>query len=239
TLDVTGPYPYPAFAFGVNPQSAAIDAGLSAGDVILSVNGTDVISFSDLQHVVARAEGSALTLDIWRDGVAFSTQLSPRKVDIPRPDGGFDQRWLIGITGGLFFEPETETLGPWPAVTAATQRTGDIIQSSLSGLWHILTGAISTCNLSGPVTIAETSGQMATMGTITFLSFIAVLSTAIGLMNLFPIPMLDGGHLVFYAYEAVTGRTPSDRAYQVLMVAGFSLVMTLMTFALITDIFCP
>ncbi len=238
-LVVTGPYPYPPLASAVNPQSAAIDAGLKAGDVVTAVNGQGINTFSELQYAVAQADGGALTLDLWRDGTEFTTDLTPRRVDIPRPDGGFDQRWLIGISGGLFFEPDTERLGPWRAVTAATERTGDIITSSLSGMYHMITGAISACNLSGPVTIAETSGQMATMGTITFLSFIAVLSTAIGLMNLFPIPMLDGGHLVFYAYEAITGKTPSDRAYQFLMAIGFSCVMTLMFFALATDIFCP
>jgi regulator of sigma E protease len=103
----------------------------------------------------------------------------------------------------------------------------------------MITGAISTCNLSGPIGIAETSGSMASQGTTSFIWFIAVLSTAVGLLNLFPIPVLDGGHLVFHAYEAVTGRPPSDKALRVLMAIGLTLLLSLMLFALSNDLFCP
>ena len=113
-----------------------------------------------------------------------------------------------------------------------------IVESSLSGLWHMITGAISTCNISGPIGIAETSGAMASQGAQSFVWFIAVLSTAVGLLNLFPIPALDGGHLVFYAYEAVAGKPPSDLALRILMAIGLSLILTLMVFALFNDIFC-
>jgi regulator of sigma E protease len=104
----------------------------------------------------------------------------------------------------------------------------------------MISGAISTCNLSGPVGIAETSGAMASQGATSFLGFLAVLSAAVGLMNLFPIPVLDGGHLVFHAYEAVTRRPPSDKALRVLMAAGLSVLLTLMLFAVANDLFlCP
>ena len=92
----------------------------------------------------------------------------------------------------------------------------EIMRGSVSGLWHMATGAISTCNLSGPIGIAETAGDMASQGTTNFIWLIAVLSTAIGLLNLFPIPVLDGGHLMFYTYEAIAGRRPSDRVLEVL-----------------------
>lgn len=103
----------------------------------------------------------------------------------------------------------------------------------------MVTGAISTCNLSGPIGIAETSGAMASQGAQNFVWFIAVLSTAVGLLNLFPIPALDGGHLVFYGYEAITGRPPSDMALRILMTAGLALILTMMVFALGNDLFCP
>ncbi|MCV6585129.1 MAG: site-2 protease family protein, partial [Marinibacterium sp.] len=109
----------------------------------------------------------------------------------------------------------------------------------LSGLWHMITGAISTCNISGPIGIAETSSAMASQGAQSFIWFIAVLSTAVGLLNLFPIPALDGGHLVFYAYEAVTGKPPSDAALRILMGVGITLILSLMVFALGNDLFCP
>jgi regulator of sigma E protease len=103
----------------------------------------------------------------------------------------------------------------------------------------MITGAISSCNLSGPVGIAQTSGAMASQGLDKFIWFIAVLSTAIGMLNLFPVPMLDGGHLVFYAYEAVVGKPPSDGALRILMSIGITLVLGLMLFGLANDLlFC-
>ena len=139
----------------------------------------------------------------------------------------------------MAFELATEPMGVWRALGDGVAETGGIITGSLSGLGHIITGAISTCNLSGPIGIAQTSGAMASQGTQSFLRFIAVLSTAVGLLNLFPIPALDGGHLVFYAYEAVMKRPPSDGALRILMGIGLTLVLTLMIFALGNDIFCP
>jgi regulator of sigma E protease len=104
----------------------------------------------------------------------------------------------------------------------------------------MISGDISTCNLSGPVGIAETSGAAASQGTTSFLVMVAGLSAAVGLMNLFPIPILDGGHLVFHAWEAVTGRPPGDRALRVLMAAGLSLLLTLMLWAVANDlVLCP
>ncbi len=103
----------------------------------------------------------------------------------------------------------------------------------------MVTGAISTCNLTGPVGIAQTSGAMASQGAQSFIYFIAVLSAAIGMLNLFPIPMLDGGHLVFYAYEAVAGRPPSDKVVNVLMMIGLAMVLGMMVFGLTNDLFCP
>ena len=104
----------------------------------------------------------------------------------------------------------------------------------------MITGQISSCNLSGPVGIAQTSGAMASQGFLDFVFFIGVLSAAIGMLNLFPIPMLDGGHLVFYAYEAVVGRPPSDGALRVLMTIGMVLVLSLMAFGLLNDtVRCP
>jgi regulator of sigma E protease len=121
----------------------------------------------------------------------------------------------------------------------AMTQTWDIAAASLSGLWHMITGAISSCNLQGPIGIAETSGAAASLGILSFIWFIAMLSTAVGLMNLFPVPVLDGGHLVFHLWEAVTGRPPSDRALQLLMGAGLAALLALMVFALTNDLFCP
>ncbi|MFP4405064.1 RIP metalloprotease RseP [Rhodosalinus sp.] len=238
-VEVTGPYPYPPIVTQVMPQSAALDAGLRRGDVITSVNGQQIAAFDELREFVEASDGAALALSVWRDGETLDLTLQPKRTDEPQAGGGFETHWRIGIIGGMVFEPATQMVGPFQAVWGGVAQVFTVIQGSLSGLWHMITGAISSCNLSGPIGIAETSGAMASQGAMSFIWFIAVLSTAVGLLNLFPIPILDGGHLVFHAYEAVSGRPPSDRALQVLMGAGLALILSLMVFALTNDLFCP
>ncbi|WP_420380690.1 RIP metalloprotease RseP [Marivita sp.] len=239
TLVVEGPYVYPPVATQIVPRSAADDAGFRAGDIILSVEGSPIYAFDQLRDAVEGAGGEELAFEVWREGDVRELTMTPRSTDEPQPDGSFKTSYRIGIVGGMFFEPATEITGPLSAFTSGVQQTGRIIEGSISGLWHMITGAISTCNLSGPIGIAETSGSMASQGTTSFIWFIAVLSTAVGLLNLFPIPVLDGGHLVFHAYEAVTGRPPSDKALRVLMALGLTLLLSLMLFALSNDLFCP
>ncbi len=238
TLTATGPFPLLPLIENVQPQSAAMAAGLSVGDLILSVDGQKITAFSELQSLVAATEGREMDLRIWRDGDEQSVTLAAKVVDMPDGDGGFEKRTLIGITGGLFFEPETFSPGVIDAVGMGISQTGRIITSSLNGLYHMIAGKISSCNLQGPVGIAKTSGDAASQGFASFVWFIAVLSTAIGMLNLFPIPVLDGGHLVFFAYEAITKRPPSDKAINILMSAGLFLIIALMVFALSNDFFC-
>ena len=215
-----------------------MDVGLERGDLITAIDGTPVTAFKQLQETVGASDGRPLALDVWRDGETLDFVLAPRRVDLP-VDGGFETRWLIGMTGGLMFTPATRTPGPLEALSYGGEQTVFIVRSSLSGLWHMVTGAISSCNLRGPLGIAETSGAAASQGLESFIWFIAVLSTAVGLLNLFPIPVLDGGHLVFHAFEALTGRPPSDQALRVLMGVGLALLLSLMAFALTNDLFCP
>ncbi|WP_289091666.1 site-2 protease family protein, partial [uncultured Sulfitobacter sp.] len=195
--------------------------------------------FRQLKTAVEASEGTPLELDIWRDGQMLDITLRPKVTDEPQPDGSFKSQMRIGIVGGTAFDTATTNPGVLTALWGGVENTGRIISGSLSGLKHMIVGNISTCNLSGPVGIAQTSGAMASQGAQSFIYFIAVLSTAVGLLNLFPIPALDGGHLVFYAYEAVTGKPPSDGALRILMTIGLTLVLGLMVFALGNDLFCP
>ncbi|MBO9473333.1 RIP metalloprotease RseP [Shimia sp. R10_1] len=238
-VEVTGPYLYPPMVLSLAPRSAAYNAGLEVGDVFTEIDGAPVVAFSELKEAVETGEGQTLLLTVARDGEEQEFALTPRRVDEPQDDGGFVTNWRIGIGGGFAFEPATEALPFGEAVAAGASQTVRIMEGSLSGLYHMITGAISSCNLSGPVGIAQTSAAMASQGTQSFIWFIAVLSTAIGLLNLFPIPMLDGGHLVFYAYEAVTGRPPADGVLRVLMTAGMMIVLGMMLFGLTNDLFCP
>ncbi len=240
-LSVPGPQLMPPLVGGLSPQSAAFDAGLKAGDVITAVNDRPVVAFSQLREIVETSNGAPLALEVWRPGEEgrLALTLVPRRVDEPQPGGGFRTEWRIGVAGAMAFEPATVALGPAEALGQAVAQTWAIIESSLSGLYHMVTGAISSCNMSGPIGIAEVSGAMASQGAQSFIWFIAVLSTAVGLLNLFPVPVLDGGHLVFYAYEAVAGRPPSERALRVMMSVGLTLILSLMLFAVFNDLFCP
>lgn len=238
-VTVQGPHPMPPVITQLAPQSAAIAIDLRADDVIVAVDGDPIHAFRELREKVMAAEGAPLQLDVLRDGQALQFTLTPRRVDEPQAGGGFETNWRIGIIGGLFFDPMTESPGLVEALGNGVSSMWEIIVGSISGLYHMITGAISTCNMSGPIGIAEVSGAMASQGTVNFIYFIAVLSTAVGLLNLFPIPVLDGGHLVFYAYEAVAGKPPSDKVLRVLMGIGLTLILSLMVFALGNDIFCP
>lgn len=232
-------HPYPPLAGSISPQSAASDAGLEAGDLITAVDGMPVATFEDLREIVTGGDGAPVTLAVDRGGEALDFTLTPRRVDLPLEDGGFETRWLIGITAGMTFDPATRTPGLGEALSSGVSQVQYIVTSSISGLWHMITGAISTCNLRGPIGIAETSGAAAEQGTTSFIWFIAVLSTAVGLLNLFPIPVLDGGHLMFHLYEAITRRPPSSRALNALTMAGLVVVLSIMVLGITNDLICP
>ena len=240
-MTVLGPQPQPAFVQAITPRSAADDADLKIGDVIISMNGTPVYQFNDMIEFVNETRDQPILLLVWRDGATFESTLTPRLTAIPQEDGSMRDEPKLGIgTGGLFFEPATGAVGVGEAMKLAIQQVWFILKQSINGLKQMIIGNINTCNLSGPVGIAETSGSMASQGTLSFIGFIAVLSTAVGLLNLFPVPILDGGHLVFHAYEAITGKMPSDGALRILMAIGVALIGTLMLFAIGNDLlFCP
>ena len=238
-LEALGPVPFLGLIGQVSPRSAAFEAGLLAGDVITHINGMPIRDFSGLQKVVAAAENAAMNFTVWRRGVEFDVTLKSKAVALPGPDGSFTNRRLVGISSAMFFEPGTLPLPFITALKAAAARTWFIIKISLAGLSEMVLGKISACNLSGPVAIAETAGQVASQGTIPFLALIAGLSTAIGLMNLFPIPVLDGGHLIMCAYEFITGRKPSERFLQLIMSAGLFFILSLTVFTVVMNILCP
>jgi regulator of sigma E protease len=239
-IRLDGPAPMPAIVDGLSPKSAAVAAGLLIGDVITAANGVATPRFQDLQAIVKEAKDQEIKLTVWRDGRTLAVLLTPRLVDMPLPDGGFEARYLIGISGGYFFTPELARPGLGEAVAVGAAQVSEIIRGSISGLVHMVAGNISTCNLQGPVGIAEVTGEAARQGGMAFLVLIAVLSTAIGFVNLFPIPVLDGGHLLFHLYEGITGKAPSDGAMRLLFAVGMALILTMMLFALSNDLFlCP
>lgn len=237
-LVVNGPHPMAPVIGEVQLRSAAMDAGLQEGDVILKAGGKDVRYFDELPEIVAASKGEPVTLTVWREGKTFEQTLTPRIRTVDDGQGGFTERYLLGLYSGMFFEPATRSVGPWEAVTTALTGMWTMTTTTFSGLWHMIQGAISSCNLSGAIGMAEVAGDAARNGAESFIGMLAILSFGVGLLNLFPIPVLDGGHLVFYAYEAVVRRQPSERALRVLMTAGLTLVLSIMIFGLSRDLMC-
>ncbi len=238
-LALNGPALTPARVGRVDPTGAAHAAGVIEGDVVLAVDGRPMRRFGDLTEPINTGDGAPVELEVWRDGAILTLSMTPVRRDLPRPGGGFETRWLIGISSDFFFQPVLETPGLLQAMETGAGRIVGLITLTMSGLYHMITGAISSCGVSGPIGIAQMSGTAASEGALSFVMFIGLLSTAVGLLNLFPVPVLDGGHLVFFAYEAVTGRAPGARALRVLMSIGLFLLLSLMVFAVTNDLFCP
>jgi len=237
---VTGPYIMPSLIGQVTPRSAADEAGLVKNDVITAVDGAPVFSFMQLQQHVIAAEGTPVTLSLWNEGETRDVTLTARRTDVPKTGGGFETKYLIGVSSSFFFEPLTETINPWAAIKYGANGVWLSATTTLSAMKHMVLGNISTCSLSGPVGIAETSASMARKGTQSFIWLIGALSAAVGLMNLLPIPVLDGGHLVLYAYEAVARRKPTEKAIQVFMFIGLALILTMIPFTILNDtVLCP
>lgn len=238
-ITVMAPHPQPARVETVQPKSAAVDAGLRGGDVITRAAGRDLVTFTDLQDVVFNSAGAPVPLTVWRDGATIELTLTPRLRDMPDSDnGGFEQRWMIGVYQGAAFELGTRAPTLTETLTLPFSSMWNMTLTTFSGLYHMIIGQVSTCSMSGVVGMAEALGDTARAGAVDYISMIAIISLGIGILNLFPIPVLDGGHLVFYAYEAVIGRPPADTALRVLMTIGLTLLLALMAFALLQDFTC-
>lgn len=230
------PFAMPPLVAAVEPLSPASKAGLKPGDVILKADGQPLASFEALRTIVLASEGRTIPLDVWREGQEIILAITPQERDIDDGAGGFERRVMIGVAGAPLYTPATVTPAPWTALGYGVERMVAVITQSLNGLAHILTGAISAQNLQGPLGIAQISGETAAQGLLSFVALIGIISTAIGLLNLFPIPILDGGHFVAFLIEAVRGKPPSAAVMQVAMSIGLGLILLLMVFATYNDI---
>lgn len=237
-LKVEGPHLHAPIVGTVVIRSAAIAAGLQEGDVILSMDGKEITTFLQLREIVQQSEGRPLPLTVWRKGETFELTLTPRLRTTEDEGGQLVDRYQIGIFAGLAFELATRNVGPLEAVSLAGSQMAGMVGATFSGLWNIISGQITSCNLAGPIGMAESMGDAARIGGESFLLMLAVMSLGVGILNLFPIPVLDGGHLVFYAYEAVMRRPPPDRALRAMMMVGLTIVIAIMLFALSRDLLC-
>ena len=236
-LTFDGPNPVPPLVQSVALNSAAEDAGLQPGDLILTVNGQSIAGFDQMPPLVEASQGQPVALTIRRADQTLALTLTPRRADLPDMKGGFTTRWLIGVSGGLLFDPTRRSAGLIEAAQLSVQQSWLMAKTNLNGIAQIVAGTISTCNLSGPVGMAKVASAAATAGVEAFIGTLALMSLTIGLANLLPIPVLDGGHLVFYLYEAIARRPPHAKAQQVLMTVGLALLLGLMLFAFSNDLF--
>ncbi len=216
----------------VLPDSAAAEAGLQPGDVILSIDGREIGRFEDLQKIVRESAGQELTLVVLRGEWEETLVVIPRTVEHTDRFGNTQRIGLMGVSrAGVIFVRH----GPATAVLEAVKETASITGATLRAVGQMIAGTRTTEELGGPIRIAHMSSQVAKEGLVTLLWFMAVLSINLGLINLFPVPMLDGGHLIFYAFEAVRGRPMSIRFQEWGFRIGLALVLTLMVFATWND----
>jgi len=208
-------------------------AGIEAGDKILSLNDRSTPRFEDIRRIVQLNPGVAMTVEVQRGEEVFETELTTEAV--AQPDSfGDDQN--VGRIGILSKELERVQHNPVGAVWAGVVESYNLTMSTFNALGQIISGARSADEIGGPLRIAKMSGDVAEAGFATALFFTALLSINLGLINLFPIPVLDGGHLLFYAIETVAGKPPSYRVQELSSMVGISLVLLLMAFATWNDL---
>jgi regulator of sigma E protease len=224
----------PAGVGDVVPASAAEAAGIQKGDLIKSIDGREIGSFEDILQVMLLNTGTPLNLVVQRDGADQKLTVTPKMVD---QKDRFGHHHLIGVLGIHATAQAVFTrLDPVNAVLQAGRQTWSVVTTTLEGVEQMITGARTTEDLGGPIKIAAMSGEIAKGGIIPLIGFMALLSVNLGLINLFPIPVLDGGHLLFYAAEALLGRPLGQRAQEYGFRIGLALVLTLMVFATWNDL---
>lgn len=221
----------------IQPGSAAAEAGFQPGDLVLSIDGRKIENFGDMQRIVSASPGVTLNVIVDRDGREVSLQATPKLQEFKDNFGNTHRVGMLGISRSTTREDiVTERFGPLTAVQLGVAETWFVLERTLSYVGGLITGREATDQLGGPIRIAQISGQVAGVSFAALLHLTAVLSISIGLLNLFPIPLLDGGHLVFYAIEAIRGKPLSERAQEYGFRLGLALVLMLMLFATWNDI---
>lgn len=221
----------------VTEGSAAQTAGFQPGDLVVSIDGQPIESFSDMQRIVSVSAGRPLQVTVERDGTPATLTAVPDQREITDRFGNTQRVGLLGISHRAEAEDvEIRRYDPLTATWMGAREVYFVVDQTLSYLGGIVVGRESADQLGGPIRIAQVSGQVATLGFAALMQLAAVLSVSIGLINLFPIPMLDGGHLAFYAVEALRGRPLSERTQEMGFRLGLAIVLMLMVFATWNDI---
>jgi regulator of sigma E protease len=225
----------PADVGAVKEGSAAEQAGIRSGDLIVSLDGRQIERFEEVQSIVRGAPDVTMEIVVRRDGRDIPLQVTPQLTELTDNFGNRHKIGILGITrsgGGTEYVRHDPVNATWRAAA----ETWNVTIGSLQAVGQMIVGARTTDELGGPIRIAQMSGEVASVGLAALVSFMAVLSINLGLINLFPVPVLDGGHLLFYAAEAIRGRPLGQRAQEYGFRIGLALVLTLMVFATWNDI---
>ena len=221
----------------VQTASAAEAAGFKPGDLVTAIDGEKIDSFADMQRIVSISAGETLTIEVDRGGAHVVLKATPQLKELKDNFGNLHRLGVLGISRSMApGDIKTQKLSPPQALLAGVQETWFVVDRTLSYIGGVVVGREAADELGGPIRIAQVSGQVASAGFVALIHLTAVLSVSIGLLNLFPIPLLDGGHLLFYAIEAIRGRPLSERAQEVGFRIGLAIVVVLMIFATFNDI---
>ncbi len=234
TIGTLGVGLMPPVVADVVEKSAAEEAGFRAGDRIVQIGDAPIGRFEDLRDVVLAAPGKPLDFVVLRDGTTTTLSATPKPLEV-QVDG---ETQTVGQLGIAAHAPPTEIVrhGPTMALWQATKRSVEITEGTLTGLAQIAVGMRDTKEMGGPIMIAQVSRKVAKRGVVEFIGMMVLFSITLGLINLFPIPVLDGGHLAFYALEAIRGRPLGERAQEYGFKIGLALVLSLMIFVMVNDL---
>lgn len=221
----------------VKENSAAAKAGILPRDRLIAIDGTPVATFDDVRRYVSVRPELEIKISIERDGAMLDLPMVPERTEITDQFGNKMEIGIIGIVtdqdAGNF---RVVNYGPLEAIGQGAIQSWHIVTGTFDYLANLVTGRMKADQLGGPIRVAQASGQMATLGVAAVLQLAAVLSVSIGLLNLMPVPVLDGGHLMFYAVEALRGKPVGPAAQDIAYRIGFAMVLMLMVFATWNDI---
>jgi len=221
----------------VQPGSAAATAGFQPGDLVISIDGEKIDSFADMQRIVSISSGEPLKIEVERGNSVVTLKATPQLKEVKDNFGNTHRLGVLGISRSMAAgDVKTQKLDPVAAVALGAEETWFVVDRTLSYIVGVFAGREAADQLGGPIRIAQVSGQVASAGFVALIHLTAVLSVSIGLLNLFPIPLLDGGHLLFYGIEAIRGKPLSERAQEVGFRIGLAIVVMLMIFATFNDI---
>ncbi|MBZ9871176.1 RIP metalloprotease RseP [Mesorhizobium sp. BR1-1-9] len=222
----------------VTADSPAAKAGILPGDRFVSVDGSKIETFGDVQRLVSGRAGDSITFVMLRDGKEVTVTATPQLMEQQDALGNKVKVAVIGVVNNQELgQPRLITYSPAGALTAAVEETGHVIQRTGQFLQRFVVGREDKCQLGGPVKIADMAGKAAKLGFEWLVQLVALLSVGIGILNLLPIPPLDGGHLLFYGVEAVIRRPVSERMMEMAYRAGLLLVLGFMGFVFWNDLF--